>query len=119
MSSSKTIKPLLSTFSPYSLCAGVLKSFAIISNNSTTPASFILPFSLGGRIILAILSYISVTSQYKSWSLASSPGLANTIQALYVIFFALYKAIISGMTLSKYGIFGLITTILSIYFITT
>ena len=54
--SSKTIKPLLSTFSPYSLCAGVLKSFAIISNNSTTPASFILPFSLGGRIILAILS---------------------------------------------------------------
>ena len=56
MSSSKTIKPLLSTFSPYSLCAGVLKSFAIISNSSTTPASFILPFSLGGRIILAILS---------------------------------------------------------------
>lgn len=76
-------------------------------------------YIIGYLIILAILSYISVTSQYKSWSLASSPGLANTIQALYVIFFALYKAIISGMTLSKYGIFGLITTILSIYFITT
>ena len=76
-------------------------------------------YIIGYLIILVILSYLSVTSQYKSWSLASSPGLANTIQALYVIFFALYKAIISGMTLSHFGILGLITTILSIYFITS
>lgn len=70
-------------------------------------------------ISLVILSYLSVASQYKSWSLATSPGLANTIQALYVIFFALYKAIVGKMSLTNVGSLGLITTIISIYFITS
>ena len=68
-------------------------------------------------IALTLITYISVGAQYKSWIMASSPGLANTVQALYVVFFAVYKVITSHLTVNTSGIFGLLFSIVSIYLI--